>query len=241
MTLKLCANMLLLFSVIVSLSPMQAWGGEIGCGNPFRNHFGPFDYRTAPADTRDLVERAHFTPKVELLRGGQNWMNPSQDLSYTLGVFPNHHRALMSLINYAKKTKSEHPDGMKISVACRFDRAERFAPEDAVVKSLHGVYLMQRGMKSEATKKLEEALELAGDNANIHYNLGLAYFDLKDYDKSLASAHKAYQMGFPLPGLRYKLEKAGHWRALPPKAVVTEEAPAMPTEAAEPEALKKAD
>ncbi|MBS3935955.1 MAG: tetratricopeptide repeat protein [Sulfuritalea sp.] len=210
MTLKLCANMLLLFSVVLSISPMQARGGEIDCGS-LRNHYGPFDYRTASAETRQLVERAHFTPKVELLRGGENWMNPSQDLGYTLNVFPNHHRALMSLINYAKKTKSEHPDGMKISVACRFDRAERFAPGDAVVKSLHGVYLMQKGMKSEATKKLEEALQLAGDNANIYYNLGLAYFDLKDYDRALVSAHKAYRLGFPLPGLRNKLEKAGKW------------------------------
>ncbi|MHB1360566.1 MAG: tetratricopeptide repeat protein [Rhodocyclaceae bacterium] len=215
MTLKLCANMLLLFLVVVSISPMQARGGEINCGS-LRNHYGPFDYRTASAETRQLVERVHFTPKVELLRGGENWMNPSQDLSYTLGVFPNHHRALMSLINYAKKTKSEHPDGMKISVACRFDRAERFAPEDAVVKSLYGVYLMHKGLKSEAAKKLEDALQLAGDNANTHYNLGLAYFDLKDYDKSLASAHKAYQMGFHLPGLRSKLEKAGKWKDPPP-------------------------
>jgi tetratricopeptide (TPR) repeat protein len=225
MTLKLCANMLV-FSVVVSLSPLQAKGGELDCGNPFRNHFGPFDYRTATAENRQLVERVHFTPKVELLRGGENWMNPSQDLGYTLGVFPNHHRALMSLINYAKKTKSEHPDGMKVSVACRFDRAERFAPNDAMVKSLYGVYLMQKGLNEDARKKLEEALELAGDSANIHYNLGLAYFDLKDYDKSLASAHKAYQLGFQLPGLRNKLEKAGKWKEVPPKPVEVADEPA---------------
>lgn len=145
------------------------------------------------------------------------------------------------MMNLSKKEKRDKPIGARYTVACWLDRAERFAPDDAMVKSLYGTFLLQKGDKTQGAKKLEEALELAGDNANIHYNLGLAYFDLKDYDKSLASAHKAYQMGFPLPGLRNKLEKAGHWRALPPKAVVTEEAPAMPTEAAEPEALKKAD
>lgn len=191
-----------------------SWAGEADCGS-LKNHYGPFDYRTASAETRDVVERVHFTPVVEQLRGGQNWINPSQDLSYTLGVFPNHHRALMSLIRYAKKTNSEHPDGMKISVACRFDRAERFAKNDAMVRALHGVYLMQKEEKEEAVKKFEEAIEMAGDNANIYYNLGLAYFELKDFDKALSSAHRAYRLGFQLPGLRNKLIKAGKWRDLP--------------------------
>lgn len=191
-----------------------SWAGEADCGS-LRNHYGPFDYRTASAETRNIVERVHFTQVVEQLRGGQNWMNPSQDLGYTLNVFPNHHRALMALIKYAKKTNSEHPDGMKTSVACRFERAERFAENDSMVRALHGMYLMQKGEKEAAVRKFDEALELSGDNANIYYNLGLAYFDLKDYDKALSSAHKAYGLGFQLPGLRNKLTKAGKWRDLP--------------------------
>ncbi len=52
----------------------------------------------------------------------------------------------------------------------------------------------------------------AGDDANVHYNLGLAYVDLKQYDKALLSAHKAYQLGFPLMGLKNRLQRAGAWR-----------------------------
>ena len=32
------------------------------------------------------------------------------------------------------------------------------------------------------------------------------------YDKALASAHRAYGAGFPLPGLKNKLKRAGKWR-----------------------------
>lgn len=81
-----------------------------------------------------------------------------------------------------------------------------------MVKALYGIFLLKKGKSSEGVKKLDEALALGGDDPNIHYNLGLAYFDLKDFDKALASAHKAYQLGFQLPGLRSKLEKAGKWK-----------------------------
>lgn len=215
-----------------------AWAQE-ACG-ALQNAYGPFDYRTEKSKL-EIVEGAHFLPFVESLSRGNTSSTPGGDIDYTLRASPNHHRALLSMMNLARKEKKDKPSGSRYTIACWLDRAERFAPDDAMVKTLYGTYLLQKGKGIDGARKLEAALELAGDSPNIHYNLGLAYFDLKDYDKSLASAHKAYQMGFPLPGLRNKLEKAGHWRALPPKAVVTEEAPAMPTEAAEPEALKKAD
>jgi hypothetical protein len=35
---------------------------------------------------------------------------------------------------------------------------------------------------------------------------------MKQFDKSLESAHRAYALGFPLPGLREKLKRAGKWQ-----------------------------
>jgi len=204
----------LLTSALVLGGSMGAQAGEVDCGS-LKNHYGPFDYRTASTDTKHGVESYHFTPKVENLIGGQNTYTPGGDMAYTLHVFPNHHRALMSLIKLAKKQNTTKPREMRYSVLCYFDRAERFAPNDATVRVLHGIYLMQISQHRDATKKFEEAIEHAGDNANVYFNLGLAYFELKDYDRALDNAHKAYRLGFQLPGLRNKLEKAGKWKELP--------------------------
>lgn len=191
-----------------------------GCGQ-LRNAYGPFDYRTEKAKL-EVVEIVHFLPYVENLSRGATSSTPGGDLDYVLRASPNHHRALLSMMKLAKKEKRDKPIGSNYTISCWFDRAERFAPDDGVVKMLLGTDLLNRGNRQGAVEKLEKALELAGDNANIHYNLGLAYVDLKEYDKALASAHKAYQLGFQLPGLRRKLEKAGKWRDPPPNAAATD-------------------
>lgn len=181
--------------------------GAIACG-PLENHFGPLDYRTASKKDKDLVESFHFTRAVETLANGSS---TGQDVAYTLHVFPNHHRALLALIKLGEKEKTTKPRGMRYTVPCYFERAERFRPDDATVKSIFGVYLVRSGKNQEAQKKLEEALELAGDNANVYYNLGLSYYQLKMFDQSLKAAHRAYALGFPLPGLRNLLKRSGKW------------------------------
>ena len=185
--------------------------GDSACGNPFRNHYGPYDYRVTTPAQRAIVENVHFTPRVETLRGGNTSAGPGGDLEYTLNVYPNHHRALMAMMKFAIREKTNRPGGVKITVDCRFDRAERFRSDDAMVKVIHGIYLLRTGKESEAIEKLEQARQLDPRNTNVHYNLGLAYFDLKRFDEALASARIAYAGGFPLPGLREKLKRAGRW------------------------------
>lgn len=201
------------------------------CGDPFRNHFGPFDYRTTFGENKDIVERHHFTAAVESLRAGNTSMGPGGDLEYTLNVFPNHHRALMSLMKFALREKSSHPGKVKFSIECRFDRAERFRPDDAMVKVIHGLYLLQTGKAPAAVAKLEEARALDSSNGNVLYNLGLAYFELKQYGKALEYAHQAYAAGFPLPGLKDKLQRAGQWREPVIQEIPTREAAAREGEA----------
>jgi hypothetical protein len=41
--------------------------------------------------------------------------------------------------------------------------------------------------------------------------MGFIFYDLKEYDKALTYTHKAYQLGFPLPGLRDELKRTGKW------------------------------
>ena len=198
-------------ALLLSAFSVPAFPQVSACGN-LENHFGPFDYRTARPADKNMVERAHFTPKVETLRRGNTTMSPAGDISYTLAVFPNHHRALMAMMKLAKREKTDRPRESAYSMGCWFVRAERFQPEDQMVKTLHGIYLSETGKKKEAQAKLVEALELGTPSPNIDYNIGLVFFDLGEFEKSLQSAHRAYAGGFSLPGLRNKLTQAGKWR-----------------------------
>ena len=194
----------------VSNAP-AASANEIQCGS-LQGSFGPFDYRIASQANKQLVEGAHFTREVEQLIRGNTATEPTADLAYTLRVFPNHPRALRSLMEWGFRKKTDLPHGSKWPIWCYFERAIRFQPDDPQVKMLYGVYLQRKGKLKEAAGQLLEAEELAGENANLLYNIGLVYLDLGDSTKALEYAHRAYSMGFPLEGLRNRLKRAGKWR-----------------------------
>lgn len=175
--------------------------------------WGPWDYRSNK-DKLPLVERAHFTPEVEALIRGKSTTNIAQDISYTLVIFPNHHRALNSLIRYSERIRSEHPPGSKYSVDCFLRRAVDFRQDDSQSRILYASYLAKNGKANDAREQLKQIESSEDDEVTIVYNLGLIYLDLKDYDKALHFAHKAYRQGFPLPGLKNRLMRAGKWQEI---------------------------
>lgn len=193
----------------------QAGLEAMGCGSLQKEQggHGPFDYRV-DKDKLPVVEQHHFDAGVETLTKQKTGLLGG-DIDYTLRAFPNHHRALMAMVNLGVKEKTSHARGARYTVNCYLLRAETYRPDDSMVKVIYGLYYLKHGRSGEAVKKLEQAREIAGDDANVHYNLGLAYADLKQYDKALESAHMAYAKGFPLPGLKNRLRRAGAWRELP--------------------------
>jgi tetratricopeptide (TPR) repeat protein len=50
---------------------------------------------------------------------------------------------------------------------------------------------------------------LGGKSAEVKYNIGLMQLQLGQVDEAVDSARAAYGLGFPLPGLRNKLEQIG--------------------------------
>jgi Flp pilus assembly protein TadD len=96
-------------------------------------------------------------------------------------------------------------------VECYFDRAVRFAPDDAQVRALYADYLLRLNRNEDARKQLEAAatLEL---NPQIEYNLALAWAKLGDNEKALELAKRAYAGGVQFPGLRDQLTRAGVWK-----------------------------
>jgi tetratricopeptide (TPR) repeat protein len=151
------------------------------------------------------------------LRGGQS-SYVGGDLNYTLLAFPNHPRALIAMMKLSERGKWTIPQGAEYTIDCYFDRAIRFRENDGTVRMVYATYLSKRGKKEDAIKQLEKAVELGSSGPNLDYNLGLAYFDVGKYDKALEHAHRAYQRGFNLPGLKSKLVNVGKWRDPPPVA-----------------------
>jgi hypothetical protein len=60
----------------------------------------------------------------------------------------------------------------------------------------------------ESLKRGEAAT--GGGSAELHYYMGLLAFEQGDKESALAYARKAYGAGYPLPGLKNKLEADGY-------------------------------
>lgn len=207
--------MIFLVATGIAVAMYPVWAQEVdggACGS-LQNAFGPFDYRKVPAASLHMVESHHFTPPVETLQHGQEGYLGG-DIGYTLRAIPNHPRALLAMTRLAQREHTEQPKGAPYPVRCWFDRAIMFAPDDPMVRVLYGNYLETEGGRAAALAQLERAESIGSDDVNFQYDLGLAYFKAKVYDKAVVHARKAYALGFPLPGLRDMLISAGKWSAV---------------------------
>lgn len=238
MKLKLSMVALTMLFGMVSGSVSAELGPAV-CGE-LKNHYGPFDYTSKFNRTENLpiVEHRHFTADVEnLIRGSTGSIDA--DLAYTLHTCPNHHRALQSLLRLAKRDKKDKFDNMRYPVECYFERGVRMSPKDITAQMLYATYLAQVGKNDEALQRLLEAEKQDAGDANLQYNLGLAYLKKKDYVKANEYAQKAYAQSFPLAGLRDQLKAAGRWNpVVPPSPEPQSSAPTQDSPAAEPPPAK---
>ncbi|MFA9460972.1 tetratricopeptide repeat protein [Thiohalorhabdus methylotrophus] len=179
--------------------------------------YGPYDYRKYRSKDRKLkiVEGHHFTTEVKRLKDGESSETPVGDLNYTLMAFPNHHRALYAMIQLhtggaREKWSSFKQFSARPTPECFLQRAAAFTPEDADVYLLYGIYLHRLEKPRKAIEKYRKALEIRPKFSEAWYNLGLAYLDVGKPKEARKAAHKAYERGYPLPGLRKKLAEAGY-------------------------------
>jgi tetratricopeptide (TPR) repeat protein len=83
-------------------------------------------------------------------------------------------------------------------------------PKTGVLYSAMAVMQKKLGRLNAAKETLLRGFAaLDGASAEINYNLGLVYLELGDIDSAVRHAELAYEQGFPLHGLRVKLEKLG--------------------------------
>ena len=136
------------------------------------------------------------------------------------------HEATEEFLFMLNRTPKEHPMYAETSIQLgltnlaqkdregalrNFDRAIATHPE--MPGAYQGKALLYRDLKqyTEARDVLlagDKATE--GKSADIQYFLGLALIDLKDYEGARERAIKAYELGYPLTGLRDKLARAGY-------------------------------
>jgi len=204
--------LLIILAVATNLQAEDSFCGPLDDGN----QYGPFDYAN-PVHRQEylpIVEEAHFTPDIKNLIKGET-STIGGDISYTLRAFPNHYPALIAFAKLSLREKgAERPIGSdeRYTVECYFDRALRFKPGDAMLRAIYANYLQRLGgRQDDAMEQYQEAFRLQPENATTNYNLGLMYLKEKDYEQAIVHAKTAYELGFPLPGLRNKLMKTGKW------------------------------
>lgn len=203
-------TMVCAFLVWLNSTAALAQTGAASCGNLNYGGEGIFDYRTH-RDMAAKTETFHFTPEVEALIRGKTTEYLAGDIDFMLMHYPNHHRALIAMMRYAEKLKSPQPRGAQYPVECYFDRALRFQPDDNVVRMLYAGFLGKNTRINDAMRQLELVTNSAGENPFTHYSAGLIYMEMKQYDKALASAHRAIDLGFPRRELMEQLKAAGRW------------------------------
>jgi len=173
-----------------------------------------FDYRNRDEATRkqlNTVERYHFTLQVEQLIGGESTTDIGRDIHYTLRYFPNHYRALNSMMKY-QMLNNERTNNSIPPMECFLERATVFVPDDSNVQLIYGMFFHRKGLLDKAIEKYRIAKKLRPNSAEVYYNMGLAFIDMGKNDEALQHAKKAYALGYPLPGLRKKLQELGIWK-----------------------------
>lgn len=231
---SISAGLLYVAGVVVLANPAAAmarnapWVGETFDGRAcsefgYTHGYGPYDYTNSRhrAENLSVVEEYHFTTQVRTLRKGENAVSPLGDLEYTIGAFPNHHQALYSMIRYATEkayaeesrtawSRPTRSGRARPPVECYLQRAVAFAPQDHRIRVLFGLFLHRKEAYDQALEAYEKALRIKPDSPEAHYNLGLLLFDMGRYPKAVEHARRAYELDYPLNGLRQRLAAKGY-------------------------------
>jgi tetratricopeptide (TPR) repeat protein len=168
------------------------------------------------------INENHFA-RIEYRLGNGQIQHALAEIYFILLRIPNHYATLQVL----GKIEKDYP-GLLYEPAlagyterlafmptadCYFDRAFRFRPNDHNLRLLYGIYFHRIGKFDSALEQYKIAESMYEDSSEVHYNLGLVYFELEQYELAARHAQSAYKLGYPLYGLRDKLDAIGKWEA----------------------------
>jgi tetratricopeptide (TPR) repeat protein len=92
-----------------------------------------------------------------------------------------------------------------------FDAAIASCADCSIGYEAKATFYRTGGQLEDARRTLERGNDaMGGQSSEIHYQLGLVLVELKDFNTAQEHARRAYELGYPLPGLRDRLAKVGH-------------------------------
>ncbi|MBL1275773.1 MAG: tetratricopeptide repeat protein [Ectothiorhodospiraceae bacterium] len=169
----------------------------------------PHDYyKSATRSSGDLlrnVEKFHL-PQGLAKMNKKKYDRALEDFDFVLRYYPNHPKGLLFMSEVSRRMK-------KPEIAEKyFQKAFKMYPGYANTHSIYGIFLQKTDRMERAIEQYRKSLKLKPNASETHYNLGLALYKTGKQDGALLHAQKAYKLGYPLPGLRNKLVKAGIWK-----------------------------
>ncbi len=169
------------------------------------NYGEPFNYYVpAPSKLLENVEKYHLNQGIDKVKQGK-YEYAWSEFAFILHYFPNHPKALELVGDLSIQMEGTE------RAERYFETALRLFPNESETHALHGVFLHKLEKFEEAVNAYQKAIALNDKVIDYHYNLGLSYFALKDYNKANTQASIAYGKGYPLPGLQNKLEAVNAW------------------------------
>ena len=187
--------------------------------------FGPYDYFDIndESDAKYVegryweIDKIHTDQAVPILsKRGRITQGDLQyagnQLDYTLRAIPNDPKALKLMVDYDRMRRSNPTLVSPIPLPeCYFQRALEFRADQEHISLIFGVYLHQIKQYTTAIAQFKRAIALNDKATEAYYNLALSLIASGDIKGAVPYAKKAYELGFPLPGLREKLRRKGVW------------------------------
>ncbi|MDA8092656.1 MAG: tetratricopeptide repeat protein [Betaproteobacteria bacterium] len=152
-----------------------------------------------------VVMQYHWQPALRCIAENR-YVCAHNQLDFILRWVPDDPQALMLMSNLA--LRAHRPQDAKPYLQA----ALRYCPRCAAVRAVDAIFLANSGQTARAIGEYKKSLALNPQAADVHYDLGLALFSEKRYRLANEEAHRAYALGFTLPGLRLKLQGAGAWK-----------------------------